>query len=297
MHRLLFTALACLISVSTFSQSECEGVSIAGIHVNPFNTNELRLHSLNESEQEIFSYPGWRVYNEEGVLIAEEQIDLFGIFGNNMHSLEILSPIDYNTTSFLGVVELWTDFYGSLACSFQLEIFPWRVDEVTEDPYGCIPIQISLYGYSEQVTSIEIDITDNNSLIIFNETYNWDAGSYGGDIGIACLSQEECYYLSVTDTQNISNMNFSVAPVIEELNYFPNYLFGEVLGQEITLNPYNQGDCNSNNITSLNIFDYTKKLEKVVDALGREVNHTTNQILFYIYDDGTVEKKFFLSKF
>jgi len=35
-----------------------------------------------------------------------------------------------------------------------------------------------------------------------------------------------------------------------------------------------------------------RKLDKVVDALGREVNHTTNQILFYIYDDGSVEKKF-----
>ena len=35
-----------------------------------------------------------------------------------------------------------------------------------------------------------------------------------------------------------------------------------------------------------------RKLDKVVDALGREVNHTTNQILFHIYDDGSVEKKF-----
>ena len=35
-----------------------------------------------------------------------------------------------------------------------------------------------------------------------------------------------------------------------------------------------------------------RKLDKVVDVLGREVNHTTNQILFHIYDDGSVEKKF-----
>ena len=35
-----------------------------------------------------------------------------------------------------------------------------------------------------------------------------------------------------------------------------------------------------------------RKLEKIVDALGREVNHKTNQILFHIYDDGSVEKKF-----
>ena len=36
------------------------------------------------------------------------------------------------------------------------------------------------------------------------------------------------------------------------------------------------------------------KIIKVVDALGREVNHTTNQILFHIYDDGSVEKKFII---
>ena len=35
-----------------------------------------------------------------------------------------------------------------------------------------------------------------------------------------------------------------------------------------------------------------KKLIKIVDALGKEVDHVNNQILFYIYDDGSVEKKF-----
>jgi len=35
-----------------------------------------------------------------------------------------------------------------------------------------------------------------------------------------------------------------------------------------------------------------KTLLKTIDILGREVNHTPNQILFHIYDDGSVEKKF-----
>ena len=35
-----------------------------------------------------------------------------------------------------------------------------------------------------------------------------------------------------------------------------------------------------------------KKLIRTTDHLGREINHTTNQILFHIYDDGSVEKKF-----
>ena len=34
------------------------------------------------------------------------------------------------------------------------------------------------------------------------------------------------------------------------------------------------------------------RIIKKVDALGREVNQTTNQTLFHIYDDGSVEKKF-----
>jgi hypothetical protein len=35
-----------------------------------------------------------------------------------------------------------------------------------------------------------------------------------------------------------------------------------------------------------------KKVLRIIDQLGREVNHTTNQILFHIYEDGSVEKKF-----
>ena len=42
----------------------------------------------------------------------------------------------------------------------------------------------------------------------------------------------------------------------------------------------------------INENSYSKKLIKITDGLGKEVNHTTNQIFFHIYDDGSVEKKF-----
>jgi hypothetical protein len=35
-----------------------------------------------------------------------------------------------------------------------------------------------------------------------------------------------------------------------------------------------------------------KKIQKITDVLGREVSDSSPQILLYIYDDGTVEKKF-----
>ena len=40
-----------------------------------------------------------------------------------------------------------------------------------------------------------------------------------------------------------------------------------------------------------NIFRNNKQLIKIVDLLGRESKDLKNQPLFYIYDDGTVEKK------
>jgi len=53
---------------------------------------------------------------------------------------------------------------------------------------------------------------------------------------------------------------------------------------------YYSEDCTVSSGTELN--DNNKTLTKVIDALGREVNHTKNQILFHVYDDGSVEKKF-----
>ena len=37
----------------------------------------------------------------------------------------------------------------------------------------------------------------------------------------------------------------------------------------------------------------TKHIVKIIDVIGRETILNTNQILFFIYSDGTIEKKYF----
>jgi len=37
---------------------------------------------------------------------------------------------------------------------------------------------------------------------------------------------------------------------------------------------------------------FKRKLVEIRDVLGRETKFTINQPLFYIYDDGTVKKRF-----
>ena len=48
--------------------------------------------------------------------------------------------------------------------------------------------------------------------------------------------------------------------------------------------------CNNISYTETHYSTKTKKLVKVVDVLGREVKDNNSKILFYIYDNGTVEK-------
>ena len=49
-----------------------------------------------------------------------------------------------------------------------------------------------------------------------------------------------------------------------------------------------------NNTTFINEFSYEKKLVKIVDLLGKEVQESFNTPLFYIYEDRQVEKKIIL---
>ena len=44
-------------------------------------------------------------------------------------------------------------------------------------------------------------------------------------------------------------------------------------------------------VTAIEEQNYNKKLLKITDILGREVNEKRNTTLFYIYNNGTVEKK------
>jgi len=55
-------------------------------------------------------------------------------------------------------------------------------------------------------------------------------------------------------------------------------------------------DASGNVTSTFNIpINLNRKLEKKVDIIGRETRQT-NQPLFYIYDDGTVEKKIMIKQ-
>jgi len=59
---------------------------------------------------------------------------------------------------------------------------------------------------------------------------------------------------------------------------------------------FSQLGSSTTNLNNENHKANNRSLIKIVDVFGREIEEKLNISLFYIYDDGTVEKKLFLNK-
>jgi uncharacterized protein (DUF779 family) len=216
--------------------------------------NELILHAFNASESEFFSYPGWRLYNASGVLIAEEEVDFFGFMEHGIHSLNIIEPLDYSVQSFEGTLELWTGFYDVLECTYELEVFPWRVDEAISEPYGCIPVGITIQVSSDEGLSLEISLTDSDAISVLEQTQTLEAGSFVFFLGTTCLEQGQCYYLSIDSGSDSGSIQYLISDAIQDV-YFE-YVFDEIDEGEILLNPFGQGVCDGSPNTIIDIDDF-----------------------------------------
>ena len=250
----LLLILLCNSFLVDTANAQCEDVTVLGVHVNPFNMNELILHAFNASESEFFSYPGWRLYDASGVLIAEEEVNFFGFMEHGIHSLNIIEPLDYSVQSFEGTLELWTGFYDVLECSYDLEVFPWRVDEAISEPYGCIPVGITIQVSSDEGLSLEISLTDSDAISVLEQTHTLEAGSFVFSLGATCLEQGQCYYLSINSGSDSGSIQYLISDAIQDV-YFE-YVFDEIGEDEILLNPFGQGVCDGAPNTIIDIDDF-----------------------------------------
>jgi len=153
----------------------------------------------------------------------------------------------------------------------------------------------TLNCYSNQLTSIDVS---NNTVLMFllcggNNLINLDISNN------TSLTQLDCSFTQLTslDLRNGNNPNFSIlfCEVNPNLNCISvddavwSTLAWTAGSVNISLDSqhYFSNDCSG---TGIQENSTSKELLKVTDLLGRETKQT-NQPLFYIYDDGTVEKR------
>jgi hypothetical protein len=144
-----------------------------------------------------------------------------------------------------------------------------------------------------------IDVSNNTSLTLFDCSYNQltdiDISSNPNIDTFLCNSNFQLISLDIKNSNNIymtyvimsQNPNLSCINVDDTT--WSNFNW-TVSNGNIDPQHYFSNNCSPNSIEEHSI---NKQLLKVTDLLGREAKQK-NQTLFYIYDDGTVEKKIIL---
>lgn len=202
----IFIFLFLFSSNFTFSQTVCDSVEIVLVNVDAFTSNQLNLRVVNSNTQEIFSYPGFRVYDENDNLIGEEEVFFFGIGGESTHSVLFdESSFPFITGQNYGLrIELWKNFYDEMVCEFEVtfQILPQVID--------CVDIQLTLSEFSQDEVTYSIELTDYSGNLIHSEILIFSP-TVGAITRNFCLPPS-CFYLTVSSEQasEVSNVLMSL---------------------------------------------------------------------------------------
>ena len=147
--------------------------------------------------------------------------------------------------------------------------------------------------YAEDPKTITFELRDNSGSVIDDTTHyviqgqqqlilNFDVpmgidmqlGISNGNSGLYRNNDGAIYPYNIGSIMSITGSSATTAP-----NYYYFYYNIEV-----------EVPCENTSTEVVDIVN-SRKLLSITDILGRKVNKNTNELLIYIYDDGTVEKK------
>jgi hypothetical protein len=174
-----------LFTVTRTDLPACDSLDILSLEWSPFTDTALVLHVVNSSSN-IFAYPGFLLYDQEGDTLAEEIVNAIGIGVDSWHTLTVNPGADLSNPSFVGGLELWTGFYSEQACAWNIPVelcptgpcsplYPTMVNTGGGMTEGVIPWQI-LDDQNVQVASGSFVMDQLNQ--IDNDTACLPPGDY-----------------------------------------------------------------------------------------------------------------------
>jgi hypothetical protein len=279
-----------------------------------FDVLANNLLDLNQWQHLAFTYDGSNIYlYKNGVLVSSTPAN--GVITQISQSFKV-GALDWGVTGFymngsLDEIRLWNITLSPSTIS------NWMCNEITT----LHPNYNNLAGYwrlNEGVgtTTADLSLNGNNGtlmgLVQWQVTTSCFSNAVQGCIDstscnynpLATVDDFSCYFLSAQINQNGTDLEVIVSSGLNPYSYLWNT--GEILN---IITPQQNGiysvvvtDVNgcisdsmyytvTNITTSFSEINTKKKLIKTIDVLGRKNKGTKNKPLFYIYNDGTVEKQ------
>jgi len=237
-----------------------------------------------------------------------------GTITNISQSFKIGS-LDYQSSSF--------PMQGS---TDEVRLWDAALSESTINSWMCDPVDLThpnynnLMGYWRLNDGSGTSVTDNspNQLLgtLINSTWSLSTSCFSNSIfgctdvnacnynSLATADDGSCYFTTAQINLNGINLDAIVNSGISPFSYFWNT--GETL---VSISPQSNGlywlvvvdsnMCMSDTVyfdvtfipSSIDEFNSSKSVIKIIDLLGRSSKSDNRKILFHIYNDGTVEKK------
>ena len=197
----LLPALWLFSPALALAQSDCDGLEVLGLWIDPWDPQVARLLVANSSP-EIFDYPQWNLVDAQGTPLGTHETVLFGLPPISDHSFALDAPWTSAADAPVGL-SLWTGFGTEQACVFETVLTP-RTFAWTGGAAGdCLPVQLSVQtlapvGGGEVVwTATWRD--ENTGEVLGSEslTLSQSAG-YQANSGVFCIDQTRCNQLSLT---------------------------------------------------------------------------------------------------
>ncbi|MEO8588566.1 MAG: hypothetical protein ABI432_04295 [Flavobacteriales bacterium] len=109
--------------VVTEGGSPCDHLEIASVRWHAFTDTAIVVHAMNTNMiGELFDYPNFILFDMSGDTLAKETVNFFGIGEDSWHVLRVMDGVTIPSGSFPTVLELWTGFTTTLACSWELPV-------------------------------------------------------------------------------------------------------------------------------------------------------------------------------
>lgn len=143
---LCITIIALLAKASTAQVGNCDSLQVLDFQLNPFNTEQLVLRSAYTDFDNFINYPGFSVVNEDQFILAQEEVNFFGMSTEQVHLLDILDMEVTEGDSISGDLELWSFFYENLECVLPGPFLLWPEQE-------CVPLRLTVNVYEADSAS------------------------------------------------------------------------------------------------------------------------------------------------
>ncbi len=132
---LLFVLITPLL-VTSQNIPACDSLVIDCCSFNTLTPNTVSIEVSNYSSN-IFSYPGFVLFDANMDTVAIETVNYYGIGWDQIFNLNIINPI---ILPFEGTLELHTLFYDSLVCTFPLTIPDTTLTLIQKNDFANISI-------------------------------------------------------------------------------------------------------------------------------------------------------------